>query len=76
MEKLPLVSILIPLYNSGEFVAETIECCLAQTYSNIEIVVVDDHSVDNSVEVVQRFLSDRVRLYTNPKKLCFRDEPR
>ena len=68
MEKSPLVSILIPLYNSGEFVAETIECCLAQTYSNIEIVVVDDHSVDNSAEVVRRFLSDRVRLYTNPKK--------
>ena len=68
MEKSPLVSILIPLYNSGEFVAETMECCLAQTYPNIEIVVVDDHSVDNSVEVAQRFLSDRVRLYTNPKK--------
>ena len=68
MEKLPLVSILIPLYNSGGFVAETIECCLAQTYPNIEIVVVDDHSTDNSVEVVQRFLSNKVRLYTNPKK--------
>ena len=68
MENLPLVSILIPLYNSGEFVAETIDCCLAQTYPNIEVVIVDDHSTDNSVEVAQKYLSDRVHLYTNPKK--------
>lgn len=68
MENLPLVSILIPLYNSGEFVAETIECCLSQSYPNIELVIVDDHSTDNSVEVAQKYLSDRVHLYTNPKK--------
>ena len=68
MENLPLVSILIPLYNSGDFVAETIECCLSQSYPNIELVIVDDHSTDNAVEVAQKYLSDRVHLYTNPKK--------
>ncbi len=68
MKKNPLVSILIPLYNAEEFIAQTIESCLSQTYTNIELVIVDDHSTDCSTEVVRNYLSEKVRLYTNPKK--------
>jgi len=42
----PKVSILIPLYNSEEYIAETIDSCLNQTYDNIEIIIVDDGSID------------------------------
>ena len=49
------VSILIPLYNSQEYIAETIESCLSQTYPNIEIIIVDDGSTDNSLEIAKEY---------------------
>lgn len=64
----PLVSICIPLYNAQEYLQETLERLLAQTYANIEVVIVDDHSTDNSVSIVSGFKSDKIQLYTNPKK--------
>jgi len=50
-----LVSIIIPCYNAESYIAEAIESGLGQDYSDVEIVVVDDGSVDNSVEIVQRY---------------------
>lgn len=49
MERKALVSIVIPLYNGSNYVAQAIECALAQTYENIEILVVNDGSTDNGV---------------------------
>lgn len=46
-DKLPLVSIVIPVYNGSNYLANAIECCLQQTYSNIEIIVVNDGSSDS-----------------------------
>lgn len=63
-----LVSILIPLYNAEKFIIETIEKCLNQSYKDIEIVIVDDHSSDNSLALAKTQESDRVRVYENPKK--------
>lgn len=51
--KSPLVSILIPLYNSEKYIAETIESCLAQSWKNIEIIIVDDSSTDKSYEIAK-----------------------
>jgi glycosyltransferase involved in cell wall biosynthesis len=61
MNSKPLVSILINNYNYGRFINDAIESALAQTYQHIEIVVVDDGSTDNSLEVIARY-ADRVRL--------------
>jgi glycosyltransferase involved in cell wall biosynthesis len=49
----PKVSILIPLYNSEAYIAETIDSCLNQIYKNIEIIIVDDGSSDNSLNIAQ-----------------------
>jgi glycosyltransferase involved in cell wall biosynthesis len=58
----PLVSILIPAYNAQEWVAETIASALAQTWPRKEIILVDDGSKDNTLDVVRRYASKHVRV--------------
>jgi glycosyltransferase involved in cell wall biosynthesis len=50
-----LVSILIPCYNANRWIEEAINSALSQTYSNIEVIVVDDGSTDCSLEIIQSF---------------------
>ena len=52
------VSIIIPCYNQGMYVAEAIQSALDQTYDNIEIVCVNDASTDNSRKVIQKFANE------------------
>ena len=54
-----LVSIIMPSYNTGKYIAETIESVLAQTYKNWELIIVDDCSTDNTDAVVEQYLSDK-----------------
>lgn len=58
----PLVSILIPCHNAEEWLAETIESALAQTWKNIEIIVVDDGSTDNSLAIARQYQSNRIKV--------------
>jgi glycosyltransferase involved in cell wall biosynthesis len=51
----PLVSVVIPCFNQGHFLAEAIDSVWSQTYSNQELIVVDDGSLDNSYEVAGRY---------------------
>ncbi len=56
------VSILIPCYNSEAFISETLNCCLNQTYQNIEVVLVDDGSKDKSLEIASKFEDKRIKV--------------
>jgi glycosyltransferase involved in cell wall biosynthesis len=49
------VSVIIPVYNSQEFLTDSIESALNQTYKNIEIIAVDDGSTDNSLPILKKF---------------------
>lgn len=61
-----LVSIIMPSYNTGRFISETIESVLAQSYSNWELIIVDDCSKDGTDDVVGQFLADtRIRYIKN-----------
>jgi len=51
----PLVSIITPNYNSSNFIEATLNSVIAQTYSNWEIIIVDDNSTDNGVEIIKSF---------------------
>jgi len=52
------VSIIIPVYNSEEFLKESIDSLLSQTYSNIEIICVNDGSTDGSLDILEQFSDD------------------
>lgn len=52
-----MISVIIPLYNKEKSIASTLESVLAQTYTDYEIIVVDDGSTDNSLKVVQELIS-------------------
>lgn len=61
-----LVSVIMPSYNTGRFIKETIESVLAQSYPTWELIIVDDCSTDNTDEVVNQYLSDeRIRYIKN-----------
>jgi glycosyltransferase involved in cell wall biosynthesis len=62
---LPLVSIIIPTYNRAKFCRDAVESCLTQTYPKIEVIVVDDGSTDDIVEVLSPF-QQRIAVYKKP----------
>lgn len=62
-----LVSIIMPTYNCGRFIAESINSVLAQTYTNWELLIVDDCSADNTAEVVASFKDQRIHYQRNER---------
>lgn len=52
----PLVSVCIPVFNHSDFVAECIESVIAQSYKNIELIIIDDGSTDVSCSIVERYI--------------------
>lgn len=64
-------SICIPNYNYARYIGETIQSVLNQTYPHFEIVVVDNASTDNSVEVVKSFRDPRIKLFVNQYNVGF-----
>ena len=51
------ISVIIPSYNSAHFLPETLESVFAQTYKNLEIIVIDDGSTDNTEEAIKPYLN-------------------
>lgn len=68
--KYPAVSVIMPVYNAEEYLNQTIETLLQQSYQNIEIICVDDGSTDKSLEILRKYASEdkRVHVYTQENR--------
>ncbi|MEO0409838.1 MAG: glycosyltransferase, partial [Cyanobacteria bacterium P01_A01_bin.135] len=63
---MPQVSVIIPAYNTADYIQQAIASALNQTLTNLEVIVVDDASTDGTVEVVDSIQDPRLRLLVNP----------
>ncbi|WP_080872487.1 glycosyltransferase family 2 protein [Oceanobacillus timonensis] len=65
----PLISVIIPAYNAGDGIRVAIESMLHQTWQNIELLIVDDHSPDNTLEIVQEYAEkdSRIKVLQTPQ---------
>lgn len=59
----PLVSVIMPVYNAAAFLSETVNCILKQTYNNIELIIINDGSADDSEKIIQSFTDTRIRYF-------------
>jgi glycosyltransferase involved in cell wall biosynthesis len=57
----PLVSIVLPVYNAGVYLKEAIQSILDQTYTNFELIIINDGSTDDSEKLIKSFTDDRIR---------------
>ena len=60
------VTVVIPVYNAGEFVGKCVESVLKQTLKEIEVICVDDHSTDDSLKILEGFCDNRLRIISFP----------
>ncbi|GAB4016643.1 hypothetical protein GCM10028808_45730 [Spirosoma migulaei] len=70
-KKNPLISIIVPCYNSSATLAETLQSIVIQTYSHWECIIIDDHSKDNSQSIIQEYSEaypQKIKKYVNHKK--------
>ncbi len=65
----PFISIIMAAYNAERTIGAAIESVLSQTYSHYELIVIDDHSTDRTVQVVQSFHDDRIVLLSHARNM-------
>lgn len=65
---MPLISIIIPLYNKGFIVSKTLQSVLTQTFTDFEMIIVNDGSTDNGFEIVSQFSDDRIIFFQQENK--------
>lgn len=64
-----LVSIIMPSYNTAKFIGDSIESVLNQTYTNWELIIVDDCSTDDTDKIVNNFKDSRIKYLKNKKNV-------
>jgi glycosyltransferase involved in cell wall biosynthesis len=64
----PLVSVILPVYNGATYLKNAIESTLQQTYENIEIIIINDGSTDDSALIIQQFQDSRIRFFDLPNQ--------
>lgn len=65
----PVITVLMPVYNGEKYIGSAIESILSQTFTDFELLILDDASTDQSVKIIQSFKNERIRLIENKKHL-------
>jgi len=68
-EEKPLVSILIPNYNHARYLIQCIDSAFSQTYSNVEVILLDNGSSDDSLEIASKYIIKGLKINSNPMNL-------
>lgn len=66
-----LVSVIMTSYNNGDFIAEAIDSVLDQTYRNLELIIIDDASIDKTDLIVNEYKDIRIKYYKNKKNIGY-----
>lgn len=61
----PLVSVIIPTYNSQKYIKDCLDSVISQTYRNIEIIIADDCSKDETLKIVEQYKDERIKILTS-----------
>ena len=67
----PLISVIMPVHNGSEFLNEVIPSIINQTYTNFELLIFDDCSSDNSIEIIENFKDKRIKLFKGEKNIGY-----
>lgn len=67
MNKIPKISVIFPVYNAANTVKESLNSILTQTFTDFEVIAIDDGSTDNSSSIIESIDDDRIKLYRNDK---------
>lgn len=67
----PQISVTRPVYNAGEYLQEAMENILNQSFTDFEFLIIDDASIDNSLEIIQGFDDKRIKIIRNEKTLGY-----
>jgi len=63
----PRISIVLPTYNGAKYIRKSIDSCLNQTYANIELIIVDDGSTDETPRIIKAYLDKRIKYFRHKK---------
>lgn len=67
--KLPKVSVIMPVYNGDKYIKEAIDSILAQTFTDFELIIINDGSTDQSVRIIESYTDARIKLVQNDKNM-------
>jgi glycosyltransferase involved in cell wall biosynthesis len=69
----PLISVILPVYNCEKYINQCIDSILCQTYPNFELLIIDDCSTDNTVNLIQEYKDERIKLTIKEKNSGYTD---
>ncbi len=70
---MPTVSVVLPVYNCEEYIYEAIQSILNQSYVDFEVLIIDDFSTDNTVEIINKFKDERIKLILKSENTGYTD---
>ena len=67
-DNLPLISVVLPVYNVENYLEKCLNSVVKQTYKNIEIIIVNDGSLDSSIDICNKYANkdSRIKVFTKP----------